>query len=75
MPINRIYDTWKTRITELRPGQRITQIRAFVWLLVGIYLSHSVCLSQVAGKSPGDAILTSATRRLSRLLDNPTIRV
>ena len=25
MPINRLYDTWKTRILELRPGQRITQ--------------------------------------------------
>lgn len=67
MPINRLYDTWKTRITELRPGQRITQIRAFAWLLVGIYLSRSVCLSQVAGKIPGEAKLTSATRRLRRL--------
>jgi hypothetical protein len=75
MPINRLYDTWKARITELRPGQRITQIRAFVWLLVGIYLSRSVCLSRVAGKIPGEAKLTSITRRLSRLLDNPAIRV
>jgi hypothetical protein len=33
MPINRLYDTWKTRILELRPDQRITQIRAFVWLM------------------------------------------
>jgi hypothetical protein len=75
MPINRLYDTWKARIMELRPGQRITQIRAFVWLLVGIYLSRSVCLSRVAGKIPGEAKLTSITRRLSRLLDNPAIRV
>ena len=75
MPINKLYDTWKSRIMELRPGQRITQIRAFLWLLVGIYLSRSVCLSRVAGKIPGKAKLTSATRRLSRLLDNPAIRV
>jgi len=75
MPINHLYDTWKTRIMELRPGQRITQIRTFVWLLVGIYLSRSVCLSRVAGKVPGAAKLTSTTRRLSRLLDNPAIRV
>jgi hypothetical protein len=74
MPINRLYDTWKTRILELRPDQRITQIRAFVWLIVGIYLSRSVCLSKVAGKIPGEAKLTSITRRLSRLLDNPAIR-
>jgi hypothetical protein len=75
MPINRLYHTWKARIMELRPGQRITQIRAFVWLVVGIYLSRSVCLSRVAGKIPGNAKLTSITRRLSRLLDNPAIQV
>lgn len=75
MPINQLYDTWKMRIMELRPGQRITQIRAFVWLIIGIYLSRSVCMSKVAGKIPGEAKLTSATRRLSRLLDNPAIRV
>jgi len=75
MPINQLYDTWKTRILELRPGQRITQIRAFVWLVIGIYLSRSVSLSRIAGKIPGEAKLTSATRRLSRLLDNPAIRV
>jgi hypothetical protein len=75
MPINRLYDTWKTRILELRPDQRITQIRAFVWLLVGIYQSRSVCLSKIACKIPGEAKLTSATRRLSRLMDNPAIRV
>ena len=59
MPINQLYDTWKKRILELRPGQRITQIRAFVWLLVGIYLSRSVCLSKIACKIPGEAKLTS----------------
>jgi hypothetical protein len=75
MSINNLYDTWKTRIMELRPGQRITQIRAFLWLLVGIYLSRSVCLSRVACKIPGKAKLTSTTRRLSRLLDNPAISV
>ena len=75
MPINQLYDTWKMRIMELRPGQRITQIRAFTWLIIGIYLSRSVCMSRVACKIPGEAKLTSATRRLSRLLDNPAIRV
>lgn len=75
MQISRLYDTWKTRIMKLRPGQRITQIRAFVWLVVGIYQSRSVCLSRIACKIPGEAKLTSATRRLSRLLDNPAIRV
>ena len=75
MPTNRLYDTWKRRILELRPDQRITQIRIFVWLIVGIFQSRSVCLSRIAGKVPGPAKLLSMTRRLSRLLANPAIRV
>jgi hypothetical protein len=75
MPINTLYDTWNRRIRELRPKQRVTQIRGFVWLLVGIFQSRSVNLSRVAGKIPGQAKLVSVTRRLSRLLANPTIAV
>jgi hypothetical protein len=75
MPINRLYDTWFQRIQELRPKQRITQVRNFVWLIAGILESRSVCLSRIAGKIPGTAKLLSTTRRLSRLLDNPAIRV
>jgi hypothetical protein len=75
MPINRLYDTWKKRICELRPGQRITQVRNFVWLMIGIYQSHSVCLSKIGLKIPGKAMLVSTTRRLSRFLENPAIRV
>ncbi len=75
MPINELYHTWIQRICELRPGQRITQIRNFAWLVVGIYKSRSVYLSRIVGKIPGSAKLLSITRRLSRLLDNPAIRV
>lgn len=75
MPINELYHTWFQRIQELRPGQRITQIRNIAWLIIGIYQSRSVCLSRIAGKIPGTAKLLSTTRRLSRLLDNPAIRV
>lgn len=75
MPINELYDTWKKRICELRPNQRITQVRNFVWLMIGIYQSHSVCLSKIALKIPGKALLVSTTRRLSRFLENPAIRV
>ena len=52
MPINRQYHTWIQRIRELRPRQRITQVRNFTWLLVGIHQSRSVTLSKVAGKNP-----------------------
>jgi hypothetical protein len=75
MSTNRLYDTWLRRICELRPQQRITQIRNFVWLMIGIYESRSVHLSKVAGKIPGSALLLSTTKRLSRFLENPAIRV
>jgi len=75
MPINRLYHTWFCRMRALRPEQRITQLRAFVWLMVGIHQSHSVHLSKIATKIPGPAKLLSTTRRLSRLLDNPALRV
>ena len=74
MPTNQLYHTWFQRICELRPEQRITQIRNFVWLMIGIYQSRSVHLSKVAGKIPGAAKLVSITRRLSRFLANPSIR-
>jgi hypothetical protein len=75
MPINQLYDTWQQRIRQLRPNQRITQVRSFVWLVIGIHQSRSVHLSKVAGKIPGKARLLSVTRRMGRLLDNPAIRV
>jgi hypothetical protein len=73
MPINHLNHTWIHRIMELRPQQRITQVRNFVWLIVGIFQSRSVCLSRIAGKIPGRAKLLSTTRRLSRLTTTPSI--
>jgi hypothetical protein len=75
MPINRQYHTWFQRIRELRPEQRVTQVRNFAWLLAGIYQSRSVTLSRIAGKIPGKAKLLSTVRRLGRFLSNPAIRV
>jgi len=75
MPTNTLYHTWIQRIRELRPGQRISQVRNFVWLLIGIHQSRSVTLSRIAGKIPGKAKLLSAVRRLGRFLSNPAIRV
>lgn len=75
MPINHLYDTWIQQIRELRPGQRITQVRNFVLLVYGIYQSRSVYLSRIAGKIPGKAKLQSTIKRLDRFLDNSAIRV
>jgi len=75
MSINRLYNTWFEQIKQLRPGEHITRLSNFAWMLVGIYESKSVHLSQVALEIPGKAKTVSITRRLIRLLNNPMIRV
>lgn len=75
MPIPELYHTCHQMLRELRPGERVTRIRNFSWLLAGLYKSRSVHLSKVAEKIPGRACLPSLTRRMRRLLDNPAIRV
>ena len=75
MPINQLYHTWIRQTCELRPKARITQIRNFVWLMIGIYRSRSVHLSKIASEIPGTAKSLSIIRRLHRFLDNPAIRV
>ena len=57
MPTNQLYHTWIQQIRELRPEQRITQVRNFALLMYGIYQSRSVDLSRIAGKVPGKATL------------------
>ena len=75
MPINQLYHTWISQLCEQRPETRITQLRNFVWLMIGIYKSRCVHLSKVAGEIPGPAKLLSIAKRLGRFLDNPAIRV
>lgn len=75
MPINQLYHTLIHQICEQRPNTRITQLRNFVWLMIGIYKSRCVHLSRIANQIPGSAKLLSTTKRLSRFLNNPAIRV
>ncbi len=75
MSINQLYVTWLTRIWQLRPGERVTRVRNLAWLITGIFQSRSVQLSRVATQIPSHANLLSVERRLSRLLDNPALRV
>jgi len=75
MPTNHLYHTWIQRIRELRPRQRITQVRNFALLMYGIYQSCSVYLSRIAGKVPGKAKLPSTVKRFERFLGNSAIRV
>jgi hypothetical protein len=81
MPINHLHLTLQRLLLQLRPGERVTRIRNWSRLLVGLCLSRSVHLSKIASKIPTtttttkEATLPSVTRRLSRLLDNAAIRV
>src|SRR3954451_2924522 len=80
MPINQLHRTLQRVLLQLRPTERITRVRNWSRLLVGLCLSRSVHLSKIANKIPTtnsttNATLPSATRCLSRLLDNVAIRV
>ena len=70
-----LHHTWVERLGQLHTGERITVLRNFAWLLVGLYASGSVHLSKVADELPSSAKLPSVTRRLTRLLANPAVRV
>lgn len=75
MPITKLYHTWKNKIAQMLPKERITRVQNLSWLLAGIYASKSVHLSKVASKIPGKTLLVSMTRRLDRFLENPEFRV
>jgi len=76
MPINRLYRSLRDLLVQLRPNERQTRVRNFSWLLAGLFLSRSVHLSKIANKIPAaKATLPSVVRRLSRLVDNASIRV
>ena len=75
MTANRLYLTWSSEVKRIGPMLHSPALRNLTWLLVGIYLSRSVHLAQIASKIPGTATLVSLTRRLSRFLDGGALRV
>jgi Transposase DDE domain len=75
MSINHLYHTSLQQLRQLRPTERITRLRTFVALMVGIMQSRSVHLSQIALKLPGRAKEPSIVRRLERLLSNAALHV
>ncbi len=75
MSINQLYCTWVQRIKELCPQERKTRVKNMALLLSGIAESRSVHLSKIANKIPLPPLNSSIVRRLSRFLDNPTVRV
>ena len=75
MPLSELYHTLTRFVSDLRPEERITRKRNFIWLLYGLYRGRAVHLSKIAEKVPGQAASPSKTRRIQRLLCNPAIRV
>ncbi len=75
MSTNQLYHTLFQRVRQLWPQVRVTQRRNLVWLMVGLYQSKSVHLSQIALKIPGSALLVSIERRLERFLSNRQVAV
>ena len=75
MSINQPYHSWVSRILQLRTAERITRVHNMADLLHGIFQRKSVHLSQIATQIVSHATLPSVTRRLSRFVDNPAVRV
>jgi hypothetical protein len=75
MSINHLYHNFYEQIAQLMAGERITRIRNFTWLVVGIQLAQSVHLNRIAAMLPGGVRLMSWSKRLSRLVDNAALQV
>ena len=71
-----LYNKWYRRFEQLHPAERVTRLRLFTWVLIGILKSKSVHLYRKSAlEIPGEAKLVSTTRRLSRFFDNASIHV
>ncbi len=66
--VNQLYHTWFRQVSQLWSKEHLPRLRTLTWMLVGIYLSRSVHLPDIAGKIPGQATTPSKTRRLERCL-------
>jgi Transposase DDE domain len=75
MTTNHLYLTWGNELRHMFTDLHKPQLRNLTYLLVGIFLSRSVHLNQIASKIPGRAMLVSVTRRLSRFLDGTALVV
>ena len=70
-----LYRTWNALLTQWTPVRCRTQLTNLTWLIVGLYLAKQVHLSAIVKKWPFRARVPSLVRRLSRFLDNRSVRV
>ena len=75
MSITQLHDSWWKKVQQFWSDKRVTQQRMMTWMLVGLFRAGSVQLSKIAEEIPGQAKLTSTTRRIERFVDNAHIRV
>ena len=68
MSASRLYGIWFRCVGKLFPEERITRVRNLTWLIVGLYLSHSVHLRRVVARLPFRVALCATVQRLSRFL-------
>lgn len=76
MPNNlRIYNKVLRQIRQWLPDERITRQRNMALLIIGLFLSEAIHLSQIASTWPLPGKAPSLVNRLRRFLDNPRVAV
>ena len=65
-----VYTTIFTRMRQLLPQQRITQVRNLALLMTGLVLARSVHLDRISNHLPLEAKIPSLSNRLRRFLSN-----
>ena len=75
MLLTQLYQTWFGRLRAQVSGERVTRVRNAAWMIVGLFVSRSVHLEQIARKLPIRAKKLSLSRRMRRFLDNAEVRV
>lgn len=73
MPTSPLYDSTRTRLAQLLPAARDSQLDTLSYALVGIVQSMSSQLAKIARAMPLDTTALAKEQRLRRLLDNPRL--
>jgi hypothetical protein len=74
MSIYQLDHTSLQQLRQLCPKERITRVRTFAALMVGLMQRKAVQLAHIALKLPARAKELRIVRRLERLLDHAALR-
>ena len=70
-----VYTTTFSRMRQLLPAHRITQVRNLALVMTGLVLARSVHLDRISNKLPLASKIPSLTNRLRRFLSNTRVCV